>query len=174
VRRGASIAIGVLLLTASAWLSVPRRGHPFEELRSECRWQDGTRVRSWQGNGGATTAFWYSVTTQTSMPWTEREIFFSYSSPIVTSMTCESDGVVIIADGTAWTLKATDLLSNQPRSLQFDHGQQTSGFARGNWGPTDIVRTVVGVVGVFGSGWFLWRRRVDSPLASRTVSTRDK
>jgi len=42
-------------------------------------------------------------------------IFFSYSSPVVTSVTCESNGIVITADGTTWTLKATDLRSDQPR-----------------------------------------------------------
>jgi hypothetical protein len=158
VRRAPSIAIGIMLLAGSAWLCMPRRSHTFAELRSQCRWRDGVTVRFWEGNGGATTAFWYSVTVQPGMPWTEREVFFSYSNPVVASVTCEPEGIVVTANGTALTLKAVDLLSDPPSSLQFDHGEQTTDFPRDNWRPTDIARTAIGAVGALAAAYCLWPR----------------
>jgi hypothetical protein len=174
VKRIARIAIGTVLFVGGAYLCVPRRSHWFEELRSQCQWQRGASVRLWEGNGGATTAFWYSVTLQSGLPWTEREVFFSYSHPVVTEVRCEADGVVVIADGTSRKLTAAYLLGGHFSPLQFDHGKQTSDFPRDGWRPSEIVRTALGFAGVVVGGWLLWRNKGIAQNAAQPAAAADR
>src|SRR3954467_4236823 len=89
--------LGLGLLTLGVWLLLPSRnvlGNPaFETLQGSCRIAHGTLVRLYRGDGGATTGYWYSVTTQPGFPWTERQIYGAYSSPVVESVSCHGDSV---------------------------------------------------------------------------------
>ena len=81
-------------LVAGGWSRAPN--HLFETLQSSCRLTDGTTVRLYEGDGGATTAFSYSVTAQARWGlWTERTVFWSYGEPVVSDITCVGDVVTM-------------------------------------------------------------------------------
>jgi hypothetical protein len=57
--------LGALALVGGAWFCVPGPDHTFETLQATCQAGDRATGRLYEGNGGATTSFWYSVTVQT-------------------------------------------------------------------------------------------------------------
>ena len=87
------------ILAIVAWLVWPgrnMRGNPWmEELNQSCTLRGGTVVRFYVGNGGATTAFWYSVTSEEGLFMPERQIFYSYHQPALTEITCSDETLVI-------------------------------------------------------------------------------
>jgi hypothetical protein len=121
-------AIG--LLACGVWLAVPRRGHLSEELLSSCRLEKGEVARLFRGNGGVTTAFWYSVTVQPEMPWTEREVFHSYSAPALTGLSCTGDHVVVTSPSAAWNIDASDVVAGRSDPVTFSYGHEYAGVSR--------------------------------------------
>jgi hypothetical protein len=68
-------------------------------------------VRLYQGNGGATVSFWYSVTFRESLLQWERQFFYSYSYPSVRVIECHKDGVELVLDsaGTSRTIPIAEI-----------------------------------------------------------------
>lgn len=93
------LIVSGLLLAASIWIVVPGRninGNPsLEEELQTCTFTDGTKATLYQGNGGASTAFWYSVTVEKGIFYPERQIAFSYSFPTWENLTCNEDNLDI-------------------------------------------------------------------------------
>src|SRR5688572_20239554 len=106
MRRLALAVIGLLFILGGGWLCIPGRNHVSETLQSSCRLAEAGTVRFYEGNGGATTSFWYSVTVQSGFPWTEQEVFWSYGSPVVTQIACEGDRLTISAEDNTWSFVA--------------------------------------------------------------------
>jgi hypothetical protein len=167
MKRVGLAIIGVLLVTAGGWLCIPGRNHLSEELQSSCSLAKGATVRFYEGNGGATTAFWYSVTIQDGPPWTERELFWSYSHPIVTDIICESNRLTIASAEASWSLSDADLLAPDRDPIKYFKGKPGPEFShRGNWGPIEIARTAVGAWALAAGLLALWqsRRLPNKPL----------
>ena len=95
-------------LTAIAiWLALPSRnafGNPsMEEQISSCSTSEGNEIRLYRGNGGATTAYWYTVISEGGLFEREKQILFTYSSPEITSIDCE--GAALNVSGRAYSAK---------------------------------------------------------------------
>jgi hypothetical protein len=92
------VAIGLIAL--GLYLLVPGRntfGNPaFERELQRCRIPGaGEIVRLYEGNGGATTAFWYTVTHEGGWSSPERQIFYTYSIPEIRRVECRKGAVEI-------------------------------------------------------------------------------
>jgi hypothetical protein len=74
---------------------------PFEKLISSCRLAPRSAgvARLYRGNGGATTAFWYSVTLQRPRSLVEHQFFYSYRAPVISAMHCDADGQIALVGG---------------------------------------------------------------------------
>src|SRR5262245_62058671 len=88
---------------AALWLLAPSRnaaGNPsFEERQDSCTEPtSGTDFTLYRGNGGATVAFWYTVTANPLGLARERQVFFSYSSPVITGLTCAPKSIELVSD----------------------------------------------------------------------------
>ncbi len=112
----------IALLLMAAWLAYPSRnihGNPhMEELVQSCTTPNNIIVRLYTGNGGATTAFWYTVTTSKGFLSREKQIIFSYSSPVLSSISCVMDIVTITSSSGNIILTGSELttLRNNPVS----------------------------------------------------------
>jgi hypothetical protein len=96
------LAVGLCAL--GIYLLLPPRnlfGNPADEQQLQrCTLADGAEIRLYQGNGGATTAFWYTVTHAKGWREPERQIFYAYGYPEIRAIACRPDAVVLtLADG---------------------------------------------------------------------------
>jgi hypothetical protein len=117
----------VCLVLYSFWLVLPRRGHFLEEVVAQCKLQDGTLVRLFVDNGGATTSYWYSVTVQPGLLWTEYEVFNSYSSPVLTGLSCQADHVIARSGQANWKIAPSDVISGRSEPIAYSFGLKYSG-----------------------------------------------
>ena len=127
-----TLTLGILAIVAlvvGGSLLAPNRnayGNPQDEvLITQCQApQDNAVVRLYQGNGGATTALRWSVTFQINPATQERQIFFSYGSPAISTILCAPDGVTLITYEQARTTfpwsKVTNELINRPIALRWN------------------------------------------------------
>jgi hypothetical protein len=97
--RVVSAASALALLIASGWLLLPSRnahGNPdMESLIGSCKTSEGVTARLYEGNGGATTAYWYTVTLEGNELGREKQVFFSYAEPTPSQVTCNGADVVL-------------------------------------------------------------------------------
>ena len=164
MRRLGLTILAALMVLGGGWLCVPRPSHLFETLQSSCRLSDGAMVRFYEGDGGATTALSYSVTVQIERwPWTERTVFYAYGEPAVTKVTCsvgtltiigtrgdwsisQVTGVSRVLSRETWALSSADLATH-PKTTPISYHRGTLApnlVHHGNWGPIEILRTVIG------------------------------
>jgi hypothetical protein len=164
MRRFGLTILAALLVLGGGWLCIPRPSHLFDTLQSSCRLSDGAIVRLYEGDGGATTALSYSVTVQIERwPWRERTVFYSYGEPAVASVTCSAGTLTIIGTRGDWSISqvtgVSRVLSHEtwalsPADLGTDSKTIPINYHRGapapdlvhhgNWGPIEILRTVIG------------------------------
>jgi hypothetical protein len=147
------------------WLLLPGRniaGNPsFEREVRRCRLPDGDLVRLYEGNGGATTAFWYTVTHDGGWLSPERQILFSYGSPEVQEIGCSPVGVELTFWNGAEMSREVLLLERvrgklrqKPITLRMEERVEPGGNPF-RWGGT------VAGVALLALGFFVtpWRRR---------------
>jgi hypothetical protein len=100
-------ALGIYFLLPSRNLF----GNPADERELQhCNLADGAEVRLYEGNGGATMAFWYTVTHARGWREPERQIFYAYGYPEIRGVACQSDAVVLtLSDGSGERQEALPL-----------------------------------------------------------------
>ena len=123
-----AIATFLLSLAIAGWLAWPSRnlhGNPdMEELLGCCRTTESVIARLYQGNGGATTSFWYSVTLEGDMLGKEKQIFFSYAAPQLQKLECVENTVLIKGEGFSRPIQVTDFQRLRDEPTQFWSGKQ--------------------------------------------------
>jgi hypothetical protein len=146
--------VGTLLVATGVYLAAPSRnahGNPWRE-REMASWvlSDSAEMKLYQGDAGANSANWYSVTHNPKGFEPERQILYRYRSPGLYDLVCDSAGVVIQTDGDPITISTA-----QARQLR-------------QWPPGDrpprLWRWLVGGVLILSGGsllWFLRPRRDD-------------
>ena len=144
MRRLALALIGLLFILSGGWLCIPGRNHVSETLQSSCRLASAGMVHLYEGGGGD----WYSVTVQSGFPWTEREIFWSSDSPVITQITCEADRLSILAEDNRWSYGAADLVALETPVKYYRGRPAPEFYSRGTWGAFEVVRTIVGALTV--------------------------
>ena len=87
------------LAAFALWIAVPGRnvqGNPgMEDEIDRCTTPSGTTFRSYEGNGGATTSYWYTLTSELGIFSREKQIVFSYDSPEFRSVSCTKDQTIL-------------------------------------------------------------------------------
>jgi hypothetical protein len=93
--------IGLLFILGGGWLCIPGRNHGLETLQSSCRLDNAGMVHLYEGGGGD----WYSVTVQSRFPWTEREVFWSSGSPVLTRIIYSCLNNVLVGYALLWEVR---------------------------------------------------------------------
>lgn len=82
----------ILLLLACGTSRNPAGGNPAMETQLTSCTAGAWEVRLYRGDGGATTAYWTTVTVERpGLP--ERQVYFAYGWPLVDAMTCAPDHI---------------------------------------------------------------------------------
>ena len=93
-------SVATAFLCCGGWLAFSGRGvlghlPGAETVIDSCQSSRGETIRLYEGNLGATTAYWYRVTLQSSFFATERRFFQAYSRPVIESVDCLEDSVAL-------------------------------------------------------------------------------
>lgn len=129
--------IATVLLVLGFWFLVPGRnvaGNPhLETLIDECEVVGSEeRIRLYEGNGGATGAFWYSATIDPGMFALERQFFFSYSSPQIEHAQCKEHEVRLVGPTQSFAFHVKkiydELLDNPVNFYRGEPSNVTNGF----------------------------------------------
>lgn len=135
--------VSVSLLLFAAWLAYPGRnlhGNPsMEELVQSCT-SGGTTFRLYVGNGGATTAFWYTITMDGGFPSREKQVLFSYDTPELSAITCGEQSFVVSSSGGNIPVTAEDLLAFRDTPRAYWRGTIET---QSHWNPLSILRLVL-------------------------------
>jgi hypothetical protein len=116
--------VGTLLLVSGAYLLVPSRnahGNPWREREmASCMLPDTAEVILYEGDAGASSPNWYSVTHNPKGLEPERQIIYHVGVPGMYDVVCDSAGIVIQTDGQAITLSTAQVrqLRQQRRGVQ--------------------------------------------------------
>ena len=141
------IFLSAALLAAGVFLSYPERnlyGSPsWEELTQTCTTPDGTTVRLYVGNAGATTSFWYSVTTGAGFLSLEKQVMYAYGSPKLSAITCARNLITIFSPEQEFSFTEAELLvlRDTPRAYSQGDSDRTR-----NWGAAGVLKLAVSLV----------------------------
>ena len=128
MKPSTAIATLVLSMAIAAWLAWPSRnqhGNPeSEELLGMCKTNELVTARLYQGNGGATTSYWYTLTLEGDVLGKEKQVFFSYALPRLQNVECAEDAVVINGDRFVRRIEVTEFQSLREKPTQFWSGRQ--------------------------------------------------
>jgi uncharacterized protein YjeT (DUF2065 family) len=146
--------VGTLLVASGVYLVIPGRnvhGNPWREREiASCLLSDSAEVTLYQGDAGASSPNWYSVTHNPKGLEPERQILYRYRSPGLYDVVCDSAGFIIQTDG-----RPIAISKAQARQLR----QRPSGAQ-----PLQLLRWLVGGALILAGGvllWFLRPRRDD-------------
>jgi len=137
MKKASALFLTLLALALAIWgiqQLLPERnvfGNPqLETLVTQCQVPARkATVRLYQGDGGATVASWYSVTFSTGKFSRERQFFYTYAWPTITSIDCRAGEVAIITNEKTFNLSLDQVhneLVHQP--MGFYQGQQQKSF----------------------------------------------
>jgi hypothetical protein len=157
VRAAIPLCIAVFFTVFAVWLVLPGRnmyGNPWsEELKQTCMLPDGTTARLYLGNGGATTAFWYTVTVQSGLLSPERQIAFSYSSPAWETLSCGTGVISVSGDGSTITFSPSDLSLRRRSPLTYWRGELE--IAQPTWTVIDTARSLAAAASAVAAVWLV-------------------
>ncbi len=116
-------------LTAFAlWIAIPGRnvqGNPgMEDEIDRCTTPSGTTFRLYKGNGGATTSYWYTLTSKSGIFSREKQIVFSYDSPEFRSVSCTDDQTILSGHKTTIRFGTSELIAMRNTPVSYWRSQQ--------------------------------------------------
>jgi hypothetical protein len=128
--RAFSYVLATLLASTALWVAWPSRnihGNPhLETLTTSCMTSSGVVARLYEGNGGATTAYWYTVTSESKLLGREKQVWFSYRGPAIDGLSCADRDLVLWANGSLFErLPLADLVAARANPIQYWSGQRT-------------------------------------------------
>jgi len=105
-----------LLFGLSIWLIWPGRnefGNPRNEVKIASCETSKSIVRLYQGDGGATVSYSWSITAQNKSSPFEWQVFYTYSSPGIESLYCIEDKVLAL-EGTKVITEISSGIISEP------------------------------------------------------------
>jgi hypothetical protein len=97
-----------------------------EEMLSSCKTSELVTARLYQGNGGATTSYWYSVTLEGDALGREKQVLFSYALPRLQRVECIEDAVFVRGESFFSKLEVTQFETLREQPTQFWSGKQVA------------------------------------------------
>lgn len=164
IRAATFLGAASALLFIACWLALPSRnayGNPWlEELKQDCAFSNGTKARLYLGNGGATTAYWYTVTVETGLFSPERQVAFSYSEPALSEIECRDDRLVI-SGGEKLVIGASEFADRRNAPIIYWRGNPE--VTARTWSVMDSIRLGIATCLVGIAGWLGFRRNGNHP-----------
>ena len=140
------------LVAFALWIAIPGRnvqGNPgMEDEIDQCTTPSGTTFRLYQGNGGATTSYWYTLTSKLGIFSREKQIVFSYDSPEFRSVSCTNDQTILTGPQTTMRFGTSEL--NAMRNTPMSYWQNKQNNASSDIDFLSIIRLG------FAAFLFLW------------------
>jgi hypothetical protein len=161
MKKASALFPGLLALALAIWgikLLLPERnifGNAEQETfvkQCQVKATEAT-VRLYRGDGGATVASWYSVTFSGGRFSRERQFFYTYSSPGITSIDCRAGEVAVITDEKTFHLPLSLIrneLVHQP--MGFYRGESQKPFVQ----PLRVLTIIFGLFIELISALILW------------------
>ena len=138
--RVVSATLSLVLLVAGGWLLLPSRnehGNPdMESLISSCKTTDAVTARLYEGNGGATNAYWYTVTLEGEELGREKQVFFSYREPTASRIICNGEDVVVSGEKLNERIVASSFAKMRKSPMQYWSGARREGSTQ----PSSVLR----------------------------------
>ena len=160
--------IATIVLGLGIWFLIPGRniaGNPQSEiLIDECvAVESGERIRLYRGDGGATVAYWYSLTMDPGMFARERQFFYAYSSPQIDNLRCENGEVTLVGLSQSFSFPVEKIyreMFDRPMILYRGQPDDVSNGLR-------VVTVCLGLVlSIIGLSIAFWRpKRIATPSA---------
>jgi hypothetical protein len=126
-----SAALALALLASDGWLLLPSRnalGNPdMESLIGSCKTSEAVTASLYRGNGGATTAYWYTVTLEGDKLGREKQVFFSYREPSPKRIICNGTDIVISGDSFNENIAAANFAKMRNSPMQYWRGERREG-----------------------------------------------
>lgn len=121
----ATLLVSMATATWLAWPSRNQHGNPdMEELLALCQTDELVTARLYRGNGGATTSYWYSVTLEGDALGKEKQILFSYESPVLQAIECVGDDAIVKGAALSKRIEVTAFQQLRREPIQFWSGKQ--------------------------------------------------
>ena len=99
MKRRTLLVLSLLLVVIGSTLLSFRRcvyGNQLLEQRiTRCTVEENAEISVYEGNAGATTAYWYSVTADFGLFAAEKQFLFTYGIPVVDSVECSTTSVAV-------------------------------------------------------------------------------
>ncbi|MGQ4647474.1 hypothetical protein [Lyngbya aestuarii] len=162
MRKASALILGLLALILAIWgikLLLSERnvfGNPqLETLMAQCQipsTETETTIRLYEGNGGATVAYSYSVTFFEGKFFREKQFFYTYGFPVIKSIDCHNDRVSIFTDEETFDFTLEQIKSkliHQP--IGFYKGQQQKSSIQ----PLRVLTLTFGLFLELVSAWIL-------------------
>ena len=116
------------LAAFALWIAIPGRnvqGNPgMEDEIDRCKTPSGTTFRLYQGNGRATTSYWYTLTSEHGIFSREKQIVFSYESPEFRSISCANDQTILAGPQTTMRFGTSELNAMRNTPLSYWRSKQ--------------------------------------------------
>ena len=116
------------LAAFALWIAIPGRnaqGNPGMEVEIDrCTTPSGTTLRLYKGNGGATTSYWYTLTSEPGLFSREKQIVFSYGSPEFISVSCTNDQIILVGPKTIIRFGKSEMAAMRERPMSYWQSQQ--------------------------------------------------
>ena len=116
------------LAAFALWIAIPGRnvqGNPgIEGEIDRCTTPSGTTFRLYKGNGGATTSFWYTLTSEVGIFSREKQIVFSYDSPEFRSVSCTDEQTILTGPKTTIRFGTSELTAMRNTPMSYWRSQQ--------------------------------------------------
>ena len=116
------------LAAFALWIVIPGRnvqGNPgMEDEIDRCTTPSGSTFRFYRGNGGATTSYWYTLTSEHGIFSREKQIVFSYDSPEFRSISCTNDQAILAGPKTTIRFGTSELTAMRNTPMSYWPSQQ--------------------------------------------------
>jgi hypothetical protein len=146
-----TFSLATLCFGSGFWLLSPGRnvfGNPtLETLLSKCAIPNTEAIiRLYEGNGGGTSDYWYSVTFQTGRFDKEQQILYTYGTPTIKDVECQKQTAIVKINNSSFTAIKLPLTEVKQKLLQNPVGYYRGKRTEGGIQPLRVLAITAGII----------------------------